>query len=201
MTAKRILITGVSGFIKKLWRLFHSPEWNDTPLLWRGAGGEAISAEAPTKPELKTLHKTIKKIHDDIERFSFNTSVSNFMICVNELTEQKCNKRLILEPLTILIAPYAPHIAEELWSLLGHKESITYAKFPDYNEEYMVDDSFAYPVSFNGKTRFKLELPLSMGIQEIEKEVLSSEEAIKYLEGKTPKKVIIVPKKIVNIVM
>lgn len=194
-------ITGVSGFIKKLWRLFHSPEWNNTPLQRRGTGGEAISDDAPTKPELKTLHKTIKKIHDDIERFSFNTSVSNFMICVNELTEQKCNKRSILEPLTILIAPYAPHIAEELWSLLGHKESITYAKFPDYKEEYMMDDSFAYPVSFNGKTRFKLELPLSMGIQEIEKEVLSSEEAIKYLEGKTPKKVIIVPKKIVNIVM
>jgi leucyl-tRNA synthetase len=123
------------------------------------------------------------------------------MICVNELTELKCNKRSILEPLTILLAPYAPHIAEELWSLLGNKESITYAKFPDYNEEYMVDDSFAYPVSFNGKTRFKLELPLSMGIPEIEKEVLSSEEIKKYLEGKTPKKIIIVPKKIVNIVM
>jgi leucyl-tRNA synthetase len=183
-------ITGVSGFLKKLWRLFH----NSTSNL-------ELSNLEPTKPELKTLHKTIKKIHDDIERFSFNTSVSNFMICVNELTELKCNKRSILEPLTILLAPYAPHIAEELWSLLGNKESITYAKFPDYNEEYMVDDSFAYPVSFNGKTRFKLELPLSMGIPEIEKEVLSSEEIKKYLEGKTPKKIIIVPKKIVNIVM
>lgn len=183
-------ITGVVGFLKKLWKLFHDAQLNFV-----------ISDEAPTKPELKTLHKTIKKIHDDIERFSFNTSVSNFMICVNELTELKCNKRAILEPLTILIASYAPHIAEELWSLLGHKDSITFAKFPDYKEEYMVDDSFAYPVSFNGKTRFKMELPLSMGIQEIEKEVLSSEEAIKYLDGKTPKKIIIVPKKIVNIVL
>ncbi len=183
-------ITGVSGFLKKLWRLFHDTQFNFL-----------VTAEAPSKPELKTLHKTIKKIHDDIERYSFNTSVSNFMICVNELSELKCNKRAILEPLVILISPYAPHIAEELWKLLGHTESISYAQFPDYNEAHMEDDSFAYPVSFNGKTKFKMELPLTMGIQEIEKEVMSSEEAKKYLEGKTPKKIIIVPKKIVNIVL
>ena len=188
-------ITGVSGFLKKLWRLFHNQLSPDSYRDFQ------TSEEEPTKAELKTLHKTIKKIHDDIERFSFNTSVSSFMICVNELTELKCNKRQILEPLTILIAPYAPHIAEELWSLLGHTESISYAQFPEYKEEYVADDSFAYPVSFNGKTRFKLELPASMGAPEIEKEVLSSNETIKYLEGKTPKKIIIVPKKIVNIVM
>jgi len=183
-------ITGVSGFLKKLWRLFHDAQFNFL-----------VTEEAPTKPELKTLHKTIKKIHDDIERYSFNTSVSNFMICVNELSELKCNKRAILEPLVILISPYAPHIAEELWKLLGHTESISYAQFPDYNEAHMEDASFAYPVSFNGKTKFKMELPLTMGIQEIEKEVMSSEEAKKYLEGKVPKKIIIVPKKIVNIVL
>jgi len=189
-------ITGVSGFLKKLWRLYEPFQSASTP----SPGGEGRD-EVATKAELKTLHKTIKKIHDDIERFSFNTSVSNFMICVNELTELKCNKREILEPLCILLSPYAPHIAEELWSLLGHTESITYAKFPDYKEEYMVDDSFAYPVSFNGKTRFKMELSLALGIPEIEKEVMGNEETIKFLEGKTPKKIIIVPKKIVNIVM
>jgi leucyl-tRNA synthetase len=183
-------ISGVSNFLKKLWRLFHDTQFNF-----------CISEEAPTREELKTLHKTIKKIQEDIERFSFNTSVSNFMICVNELTEQKCSKRSILEPLTILLAPYAPHIAEELWDLSGHREGISLAGFPQYKAEYLVDESFVYPVSFNGKTRFKLELPLSMGISEIEKEVLSSSEALKYLEGKTPKKVIIVPKKIVNIVL
>jgi leucyl-tRNA synthetase len=183
-------ISGVSNFLKKFWKLFHDDQFNFK-----------ISADIPVKAELKTLHKTIKKIQEDIERFSFNTSVSNFMICVNELTELKCNKREILEPLCILISPYAPHIAEELWSLIGHTEKITFAKFPEYKEEYLIADSYAYPISFNGKTRFKLELPISMGIPEIEREVLSSAEAIKYLEGKAPKKVIIVPKKIVNIVM
>jgi leucyl-tRNA synthetase len=143
----------------------------------------------------------IKKITEDIERFSFNTSVSNFMICVNELGDLKCNKRAILEPLLICLSPYAPHITEELWSLLGHKESIAFATFPLHNEEYLVDDSFTYPISFNGKMRLNIELPATLTVQEIEKEVMSREDVQKYLEGKTPKKIIIVPKKIVNIVI
>jgi len=188
-------ITGVSGFLKKLWRLFYTTTPTSTPL------SVTVTDEAPTKAELKTLHKTIKKITEDIERFSFNTSVSNFMICVNELTEQKCNKRAILEPLLLCVSPYAPHIAEELWSQLGHKESISFAKFPEFNEAYLVEDSFTYPISFNGKMRFNIELPATLTIPEIEKEVMSSEEVQKYLEGKTPKKIIIVPKKIVNFVV
>ena len=182
-------ITGVAGFLKKLWRLFIQNE------------KFTVSEEAPTKAELKTLHKMIKKITEDIERFSFNTSVSNFMICVNELGDLKCNKRAILEPLLICLSPYAPHITEELWSLLGHKESIAFAAFPLHNEEYLVDDSFTYPISFNGKMRLNIELPATLSVQEIEKEVMSREDVQKYLEGKTPKKIIIVPKKIVNIVI
>lgn len=178
-------ITGVSGFLKKLWKLYVN----------------GISEEAPTKAELKTLHKTIKKITEDIERFSFNTSVSNFMICVNELTEQKCNKRQILEPLLILVSPYAPHIAEELWDQLGHKESIATAPFPEFNEAHLVEDNFNYPISFNGKTRFNIEMPLTLSAAEIEKLVMEAEQTQKYLEGKQPKKVIVVPKKIVNIVV
>ena len=123
------------------------------------------------------------------------------MICVNELTEQKCSKRAILEPLAVIVSPYAPHIAEEIWSLLGHNESITYAPFPEWKEEHLAEDSFNYPVSVNGKLRFTLNLPLSLTATEIEKEVMSTEEAKKYLEGKTPKKVIVVPKRIVNIVV
>ena len=182
-------ITGVSGFLKKLWRLFFQ---NDQL---------TISEDAPTKAELKSLHKTIKKITEDIERFSFNTSVSNFMICVNELQELKCNKRQILEPLLILISPYAPHITEELWHLLGHTGSITFEPFPETNESYLVDDAFTYPISFNGKMRFNVELPATYTVAEIEKEVMNREDVQKYLEGKTPKKIIIVPKKIVNIVV
>ena len=203
-------ITGVSGFLNKFWRLFHSP--HPQPFS-KGEGkkvlsfgedlGEVfkISDETPTKPELKILHKTIKKIQQDIENYSFNTSVSAFMICANELTELKCNKRTILEPIVILLSPFAPHIAEELWEKLGHKRSITFAEFPQYNEALMQDDSFAYPISFNGKMRFNLELPLSLTPAEIEKEVLANEQSIKFLEGKYPKKVIVVPKRIVNIVV
>jgi leucyl-tRNA synthetase len=191
-------ITGVSGFLKKLWRLFFSPSGGG---IANATGEVNVSDLEPTKAELKSLHKTIKKITEDIERFSFNTSVSNFMICVNELTELKSNKRAILEPLLILISPYAPHIAEELWEKLGHKESITYAGFPEHNETYLVEDSFTYPISFNGKMRLNIELPASLTIPEIEKEVMSREEVQKYLEGKTPKKIIIVPKKIVNFVV
>ncbi|MGB3947622.1 MAG: class I tRNA ligase family protein [Bacteroidia bacterium] len=182
-------ITGVSNFIRKLWRLYHNGD------------SVNISNEPATKAELKTLHKTIKKITEDIERFSFNTSVSNFMICVNELTEQKCNKREILEPLATIIAPYAPHIAEELWSKLGHNESITYASFPECKEEYLVESSFSYPISFNGKTRFFQEYDRSLSKEEVEKEVMTLEQTKKYLEGKTPKKVIVVHNKIVNIVI
>ena len=197
-------ITGVAGFLKKLWRLFYSGGQagdTSTQSTLSGVEGLSVTEDTPTKGELKTLHKMIKKITEDIERFSFNTSVSNFMICVNELTEAKCNKRAILEPLLICLSPYAPHITEELWEKLGHKESIAFATFPIHNEEYLVDDSFTYPISFNGKMRLNIELPATLTPAEIEKEVMSREEVQKYLEGKTPKKIIIVPKKIVNIVI
>lgn len=137
---------------------------------------------------------------EDIEDFSFNTSVSTFMICVNELTAQKCNSREILEPLAVLIAPYAPHIAEELWEKLGHSGSITTAKYPEFEEKYLVESTKNYPVSFNGKMRFTMELPLDMAKDEIEKTVLADERTQKQLDGRTPKKVIVVPGKIVNIV-
>lgn len=182
-------ITGVSGFLKKLWRLFY------------GKDGFAISEETPSKAELKTLHKTIKKINEDLERFSFNTSVSNFMICVNELGEQKCNKRAILEPLLVLLSPYAPHITEELWQQCGHAESIAFAPFPELNETYLVEDNFNYPISVNGKMKFQIELPATLSAADIEKEVLSRDEVVKLLNGAQPKKVIVVPKKIVNIVL
>ena len=188
-------ITGVAGFLKKVWRL--GIQVIETEKASTSGGG----LERASKAELKTLHKMIKKITEDIERFSFNTSVSNFMICVNELGDLKCNKRAILEPLLICLSPYAPHITEELWSLLGHKESIAFATFPLHNEEYLVDDSFTYPISFNGKMRLNIELAATLTVQEIEKEVMSREDVQKYLEGKTPKKIIIVPKKIVNIVI
>lgn len=183
-------IEGVFRFIRKLWRLYHDENNNFK-----------VSDEEPTKDEFKILHKTIKKVQEDIERFSFNTAVSAFMICVNELSNLRCNKRAILQELTILISPYAPHIAEELWHLLGNTESITYATFPEFREEYIKENTFTYPVSFNGKMRFKLDLPVDMPNKEIEKAVLSAQESQKWITGKTPKKVIIVPKKIINIVI
>jgi leucyl-tRNA synthetase len=182
-------ISGVSGFLKKLWRLF----FQNSEIF--------VSDDKPSKEELRTLHKTIKKITEDIERFSFNTSVSNFMICVNELTEVKCNKRVILEPLLILISPYAPHISEELWNIIGHKESISLEKFPICQEEFLINESFNYPISFNGKMRLNIELPANLTIEEIEKEVMNRADVKKYLEDKAPKKIIIVPNKIVNIVI
>lgn len=182
-------ISGVSGFLKKLWRLF----FQNSEIF--------VSDDNPSKGELRTLHKTIKKITEDIERFSFNTSVSNFMICVNELTEVKCNKRAILEPLLILISPYAPHISEELWNIIGHNESISLEKFPICQEEFLINDSFNYPISFNGKMRLNIELPANLTIEEIEKEVMNRADVKKYLEDKAPKKIIIVPNKIVNIVI
>jgi leucyl-tRNA synthetase len=182
-------ITGVSGFLKKLWKLYFA------------GGNFHLSDEPATKAELKVLHKTIKKVTDDIERFSFNTSVSTFMICVNELTELKCNKREILVPLSIIISPFAPHIAEELWHLAGNTESVTTARFPEVNPEYLIEDAFEYPVSVNGKTRFKLTFPLNLTKEQLESEVLQSAEMKKYLEGNTPKKVIVVPGRIVNVVL
>ncbi|MGE5423769.1 MAG: class I tRNA ligase family protein, partial [Syntrophothermus sp.] len=183
-------IEGVFRFIRKFWRLFHDRN-NDF----------SVSDEMPSEDELKILHKTIKKIEEDIERFSFNTAVSNFMICVNELSELKCNKKAVLEPLVVLISAYAPHIAEELWQQLGHTESVTGAEFPAYNPDFLTENTFNYPVSFNGKMRFTLNLPLSMSAAEIEKNVLEAPESAKWLQGIPPKKVIIVPKKIINIVI
>ncbi|MBI3136633.1 MAG: leucine--tRNA ligase [Bacteroidetes bacterium] len=183
-------INGVHSFLRRFWRLFHNSE-NEFSV----SDGEA------SKESLKTLHKTIKKIQDDLERFSFNTGVSNFMIATNEFTDQKCNNRAVLREMVILLSSYAPHIAEELWEKLGEKGSVTYAPFPKFNPDYLVESSFEYPVSFNGKMRFKLELPLTLNATDIEKEVMAQENTAKYLEGKAPKKVIVVPGKIVNIVM
>ncbi len=183
-------IEGVFRFIRKLWKLYHDAENNFT-----------VNDNPPTAAELKVLHKTIRKIQEDTERFSFNTGVSTFMICVNELTDLRCSNRSILSDLTVLISSYAPHIAEELWSLLGNTGSVTVAAFPEYNESYTIENTFRYPVSFNGKMRFLLELPLGLAVAEIEQAVLSAPESAKWLEGKAPKKVIIIPGKIVNIVV
>jgi len=183
-------IEGVFRFIRKFWRLYHDDE-----------NRFRLSDEAPEAAELRVLHRTIKKVQEDIERLSFNTAVSTFMICVNELGELKCSKRGILENLLILIAPYAPHLSEELWQQCGHNESITTASFPVFNEAYLVENSFNYPVSFNGKMRFTMELPADMPSAEIEKAVLAASESAKWLEGKTPKKIIVVNKKIVNVVV
>ncbi|MEI6749758.1 MAG: leucine--tRNA ligase [Bacteroidota bacterium] len=183
-------IEGVSRFIRKLWRLFHDKN-NDF----------IVSDEAPGAAELKVIHKTIRKLQDDTERFSFNTAVSSFMICVNELMELHCNKREILEKLVVILSPYAPHIAEELWSLLGYNSSVGQAAFPEFDESYLTEDTFTYPVSFNGKTRLMLVLPVDMPPSEVEQAVLAAPEAQKWLQGATPKKVIVVPRKIVNVVL
>ena len=180
-------ITGVHGFLKKLWKLYVDDN-----------GCKATNAE-PTKDNLKTLHKTIKKVKEDIENFSFNTSVSTFMIAVNELTAQKCTSQEILEPLLVLISPYAPHIAEELYSQLGHTTSVSTVTFPEFDDSHLVESSKVYPVSFNGKKRFELELSLDLSKDEIEKIVMADERTQKQLDGKTPKKVIIVPGKIINL--
>ncbi|MAD98181.1 MAG: leucine--tRNA ligase [Flavobacteriaceae bacterium] len=181
-------ISGVYSFLKKLWKLFYNGDQLE------------VSDAAPTKDELKTLHKTIKKVEEDIENFSFNTSVSTFMIAVNELTAQKCNKRDILEPLLVLISPYAPHIAEELWSKLGHENTISTVAFPIFDEKHLVESTKNYPISFNGKMRFTMELSLDLNKEEIEAAVMAHEKTQAQLQGRTPKKVIVVPGKIVNIV-
>lgn len=183
-------IEGVYRFIRKFWRLY-TDENNEF----------CFSDEPATKEELKSLHKLIKKEEDDIERISFNTVVSAFMICVNELTDLKCNKREILEPLAIMVSPYAPHLAEELWHQMGHNDSVVMQKFPEFVESYVVENSFAYPVSINGKKRFDLELPITLSPAEIEKAAIESPEAVKWIADKSIKKVIVVPKKIINIVV
>jgi len=182
-------ISGVFGFLKKLWRLY-----NDDATGW------VVTNNEPSKDSLKSLHKTIKKVNEDIENFSFNTSVSQFMICVNELTAQNCHERAILEPLAVLISPYAPHIAEELWLQLGHSESISTFDFPVVDEKYLVESSKEYPVSFNGKMRFTIELSLDLSVAEIQEIIMKDERTIKQLEGRTPNKVIIVQGKVINLV-
>ena len=182
-------IEGVSRFLKKFWRLY--------------AGEDSLCLDdgEPTKEELKILHRGIKKIEDDIERFSLNTCVSHFMIMCNELTEKKCHKKSVLKPLCILIAPFAPHIAEELWQMMGENSSITYAQFPEYNEEYLKDSDYRYPVSINGKTKAFIEFPLDKDAEELKKEVIENEQIQKHLEGKEVVKIIFVQSKIVNIVV
>ena len=183
-------IDGVYKFLRKTWNLFYKD------------GELNLSDEKATKDELKILHKTIKKVTEDIENFSFNTSVSAFMICVNELTSLKCNKREILEDLLVILSPFAPHITEELWqNALSKNNSILTAKFPEFNAEYLVENTIKYPVQFNGKTRYMLDLSVDMSNQDIEKAVLENKNSQKYLEGKTVRKVIVVPKRIINIVI
>ncbi len=182
-------IEGVFKFLRKFWKLFHNENFDFV-----------VSDETPTKEEYKALHKIIKKVEEDVDRFSFNTSVSSFMICVNELTDLKCNKREILRDLTIVLSPYAPHIAEECWKLLGEKESITYASYPKYNEEYLVESDFAYPISFNGKTRFNITMPIDISDADAKAIVLANADVQKQLEGKELKKFIFVKGRIVNIV-
>lgn len=183
-------IDGVFKFLRRFWNLFHNDE-----------DQFEVSEDTGTASELKVLHKTLKKTKEDIENYSFNTTVSEFMICTNELTSLNCNKRSVLEPLIIALSPYAPHIAEELWQKLGHAESITKATFPIYEEKYLVESEHEYPVSVNGKMRAKMSFPLDMSREDIEKEVLASDVIQKWLDGKAPKKVIVVPKKIVNVVV
>ncbi len=183
-------IEGTFRFVRKFWRLYHD---NDNVF--------CISEEKATAAELKSLHKLIRKEEDDIERISFNTVVSAFMICVNELSDLRCNKREILEPLAVMISPYAPHIAEELWHLMGHDTSVVTAQFPVFDESKVVENSFNYPVSFNGKTRFNMELPIDMTAEQVQKAIEAAPEAAKWMEGKQIRKVIFVPKKIINIVI
>jgi leucyl-tRNA synthetase len=181
-------ISGVFGFLKKLWRLY----FDDNGM---------IVTSNPASPEaLKTLHKTIKKVQEDIEAFSFNTSVSQFMICVNELTAQNCHERAVLEPLAVILSPYAPHIAEELWHRLGHEGSVSQVAFPKFNPEFLIESNKEYPVSLNGKTKFFINLPLDLTKEQIEEIILNDERTLSMLGGNAPKKVIVVPGKIINLV-
>ncbi|MGM0377288.1 MAG: class I tRNA ligase family protein, partial [Bacteroidota bacterium] len=183
-------IDGVHKFLRKTWRLFLDQN-----------GQLQLNDDEPEEKELKVLHRTIDKVTNDIERFSFNTCVSAFMICTNELSDLKCHKRAVLEPLLILLAPFAPHMAEELWHQSGHNTTIVDAPWPEAEEKYLKDETVLYPVSFNGKMRFKLEMPADATKEEIEKAALEHENAQKWIEGKTVRKVIVVPGKIINIVV
>ncbi len=183
-------IEGVNRFLKKFWKMFFNEE-----------GEFYLDDSQPSVQELKILHKTIKKVSEDIERFSLNTCVSAFMICVNELSELKCQKKSVLEPLIIALSPFAPHICEELWALSGHKDCVCNAAFPAWDEKYLAEDKIKYPVSFNGKTRFFMDIEANASREDIEKAVINAKESQKWLEGKNPKKVIIVPGKIVNVVI
>ncbi len=183
-------IDGVYKFLRRFWNLFHDNQGNLT-----------VTTEEPTREELKVLHKTLKKVEEDIERFSFNTSVSEFMICCNELSSLKCNKRAVLEPLVLALSPFAPHITEELWQLLGHTQSLLNERFPQHDAQYLVENSFEYPISINGKVRAKMNFALDMPVADIEKLVMASEAVQKWTEGKAPQRVIIVPGRIVNVVM
>ncbi|HMU07975.1 MAG TPA: class I tRNA ligase family protein, partial [Kaistella sp.] len=181
-------LSGVYGFLKKFYNLYFNGEVFE------------VSEEEPTKEEYKVLHTLIKKVVADIDHFSFNTSVAQFMIAVNEFQKLKTNKRKILEPLAILVSIYAPHISEELWENLGHSSSIEFEPFPKFEEKYLVEDEIEYPVSFNGKMKFKLKLPADLSAQQIEESAMGDERIIQQLAGNLPKKIIIVPKKIINIV-
>ena len=183
-------IDGVYKFLRRFWALIHD-----------STGNVKVSDEAPTKEELKVLHKTLKKIEQDVDHFSFNTSVSEFMICINELTSLKCNKRAVIEPLVIALSPFAPHISEELWEKLGHQNTVINATYPKVEEKYLIESTFEYPISINGKVRAKMNMALDMPKEDIQKAVLASEVVMKWTEGKPPKKVIIVPGKIVNVVL
>ena len=183
-------IDGAHKFLRRVWRLYHDANNNMN-----------VSNEPASRDELKVIHKTIKKVGDDIEKFNFNTGVSAYMICLNELSDLKCNKREVLEPLAIILAPYAPHFAEELWHLLGNNTSVCDARWPEYKEEYLVESTFTCPVSFNGKTRFTIELPLNLTKEEVEQIVMQNEQTNRYLNGEQPKKIVVVPNKIVNIVV
>ena len=181
-------LSGVYGFLKKFYNLYYNGDVFE------------VSDEEPTKEEYKVLHTLIKKVISDIDQFSFNTSVSSFMIAVNEFQKLKTNKRKILEALAIVVSPYAPHISEELWEKLGYTASIEFETFPVFEEKYLVEDEIEYPVSFNGKMRFKMALPAGLSAAEIEENVMNDLRVLDQLAGNSPKKVIIVPKKIVNIV-
>jgi leucyl-tRNA synthetase len=181
-------ITGTYSFLKKYWNLFHR------------SGSFKVSQDKPSNESLKVLHKTIRKIEDDINNFSFNTSVSAFMICVNELNSLKCDNIHILKPLTILLSPFAPHICEEIWSKLGNKKTISYESFPEFNAEFIKESAFEYPVSFNGKMKFKINLDVSLKVDEIKSSLRNDSRLEKFLIGREIKKIIVVPGKIINIV-
>ena len=187
-------IDGVHRFLKKLWRMVFADDRGEDETL-------AVTDQKATPAELKILHTLIHKVETDIENFSYNTSVSAFMIALNELSALKCNKREIIEPIVVLLSPFAPHICEELWNRLGHNESISFATFPEYVEAYTVENTFEYPVSFNGKMRFKMTFPKDMPIKEVEKGVIENPQTAKYLDGGSVKKIIVVPCKIINIVV